>query len=470
MLERARPLAVALPLIAGCATEVAEKPPAGMPAVAAPVVVSASLEADPAARACLGPPEGYADREELEPHVAVNPRDPDHLVAAWMARVRGEVGAVLAARSRDGGRTWDRVAVLPFNACAGGGPGLPAVSDPWVAIGPEGLVYVGAIGWKPGEWLDSASVVTVVTSSDGGESWGDPVAASTARFPEFMHDNVALAADVSVPGRVWIATTRLGADGSPAATVRTSDGGRTWSGLRPAIPEGRAASAPQPVAYGDEVHLFYGHGPDGSRVSTVRSGDGGDVWSAPRLVHEGAPVDGPIVFPGTAVELSVAPDIMHPAVDPETGDLYVTFTTADPHDPGRPAVWLTASRDGGAAWAPPIRVGGDGQAAWRPTLAVGAGGPAAVTYFGASAGQAVGEDEALSTDVWLRTFRWNDGEGLAGGDPVLLDRFAWEPRRIGEYFLGDYHGLVATPGAAVAVYARSAERGSRVVAVRRALP
>lgn len=101
------------------------------------VIVSAGLEPDPAVRSCLGGPAEYEGREEMEPHVAAHPGDPDHLVAAWMARVHGHPGAILAAASRDGGRTWGRPTVLPFSACARGAD-LPAVSDPWVAIDPGG--------------------------------------------------------------------------------------------------------------------------------------------------------------------------------------------------------------------------------------------------------------------------------------------------------------------------------------------
>ena len=72
----------------------------------------------------------------------------------------------------------------------------------------------------------------------------------------------------------------------------------------------------------------------------------------------------------------------------------------------------------------------------------------------------------FSTDVLLRAFIW-DGETLAhAGPPELLDRFEWRPRYTGEFFLGDYHGLVATHEAAIAVFSRSTEDGPRVTTVR----
>lgn len=324
------------------------------------------------------------------------------------------------------------------------------------------------MAWKPGEFLDSASVVTIVTSPDGGETWGGPVAASTAVFPEFMHDNTSVLADPAASGRLWISTTRRSDDGRPAAVVRSSDGGSTWSTLDFAIPRDRAASAPQLVLSTGAVYVFYGHEVDGSRISWVRSVDGGATWSDPALVHEGSPVQGDVTYPGTDQVLAVAPDIMHPAADSETGDLYVTFTTGDPDDTTRAAVWLTASRDGGASWIAPVRVGEADVAAWRPTLAVAPGGPAVVTFF--RAGAIRSDPPVLATEVRARAFSWGEGDELVGARTLTIDRFDWAPRADGSYFLGDYHGLAAPADTAVAVYARSVERGARVVARRVPLP
>jgi hypothetical protein len=51
-----------------------------------------------------------------------------------------------------------------------------------------------------------------------------------------------------------------------------------------------------------------------------------------------------------------------------------------------------------------------------------------------------------------------------------LDRFDWTPRRAGNFFLGDYHGLTVARDAAVAVFSRSTPDGIRVVAVRAPIP
>lgn len=432
-----------------------------------------ALGSDSASIRCLGTQRDYDRRDEVEPHAAVDPADATHLVAAWMTQVRGRSGAIMASVSRDGGQTWSAAKVLPFNTCAGGSPGLPATSDPWVSIGVDGRVYVTAIGWLPGEYFDSASVVTSVTSSDGGDRWNEPVAVSESRTPTFMHDNTAVDSDRNIAGRAWVATTHWSVNGRPAAVSRTDDAGLHWSPLTFASPSfaDAPASAPQPVVANGFTYVFYGHGRDGSQISFARSGDEGQTWSPAALVHEGPESEGELLFPGTEMEMSVAADIMHAAADPSTDDLYVVFTARSRVDTApQAAVWLTASRDGGSSWSPPVAVGEPGEMTWRPTLAVAPGGPAYVSYFRAAAVEIGAAKSARSTEVLVRAFEWAEGDGLLAGPAESIDRFDWRPRANGSLFLGDYHGLVATEQGAVAVFSRSTPSGSRIVSRRAATP
>src|SRR5262249_17536778 len=61
----------------------------------------------------------------------------------------------------------------------------------------------------------------------------------------------------------------------------------------------------------------------------------------------------------------------HAAVDPATGDLYVTYAN---HGAGtdKADIYLVASSDGGATWSEPFRVNDDATTTdqWLPTLAI----------------------------------------------------------------------------------------------------
>lgn len=434
------------------------------------VTISAGGPEDALLSRCLGGSGGKpAVRAEVEPHAAVSPSDPDHIVAAWMVQ-SADGGAIQAAVSVDGGRSWTPPRTLPFNACAGGPfDFLPRASDPWVAIGPDGRVYVSAIAFQPTETVDAASAVIVLASGDGGRTWDPPGVAMVSRTPEVFHDNTAIAADPRRPGTAYVLTTRYEGTGTvgPAALSRTTDGGRTWSPVRPISPRAPGspvADAPQMVIDPRTGHLFvaYTHGPSGSSMSVLRSEDGGESWSPPLPVYQGISALASSVYPGTHKELRIAEDIGHAAVDPRTGRLYAVFTNGQPTDGRSLQVGLVTSGDGGRTWSAPLRVSADAAAAWRPALAVDARGRVAVSYLAPAPGAAVRGDLLPVRVHLVEIHLQSDGSLVRGGDAVV-DAFSWAPSPRGSYFLGDYNPLLAGRDGFLPVHGRSMDQGARIV-------
>jgi len=435
------------------------------------VEVSAGSPEDAGMARCLGSSGAQpAVRSEVEPHAAVAPSDPDHIVAAWLVR-GGEGGLLQVSASFDGGRSWTPARTLPLQACAGGPfDFLSHVSDPWVAIGPEGRVYVSGIAFQPTEGMDAAGAVIVVSSPDGGRTWDAPGVAAISRTPEFFHDNTALAVDLRHPGTAYVLTTRYEGDGriGPASLSKTVDGGKTWSPIRGISPRTQGASradAPQMVIDPCTGHLFvfYTHGQGGSSMSVLRSEDGGESWSPPAPVYAGVPLAGQPTFPGTDKEVRIAPDIGHAAVDPRTGRLYAVFTNGQFTDGKSLQVGLTSSGDGGHTWTAPLRVSADSAiGAWRPALAVGAQGRVAVSYFAPTFGAPV-EGDRLPVSVHLVEIGLQAAGTLTREKDEVIDRFAWSPSpRVG-YFLGDYNPLLPGRNGFLPLYSRSTKEGSRVV-------
>ncbi|HEX7183436.1 MAG TPA: sialidase family protein [Thermoanaerobaculia bacterium] len=443
--------------------------PAPAPAPVADFVrISAAGPGDAALARCLGDPA--AARAEVEPHAAVNPRDSNNIVAAWMVRA-ADGGAIQAAASFDGGRSWTPPATLPVNACSGGPfDFLPRASDPWVAFGPDGRAYVSAIAYKPAESVDEAGAVIVVASPDGGRTWDPPGVGSITRTPEYFHDNTAIAAHPTQAGTVYVVFTRYEPQArlGPAALSRTLDRGRTWSPVRaitPRTPGSTSAGAPQMVIDPRTGHLFvfYTHGPRGSRVSFVKSEDLGQTWSEPVVVTDGVPLRGPAKYPGTDKQLRIAEDIAHAAIDPRTGQLFVVFTDGRFTGGESLQVGITTSVDNGRTWSAPLRVSADSVAAsWRPAIAADAQGRVAVTYF-APAGERPRGD-ALPVAVHLAAIQRPTSGTLARGTDLIFDTFDWKPGRGGLYFLGDYNPLLVARGGFLPVYARPTEGGTATVA------
>src|SRR6187551_853050 len=103
---------------------------------------------------------------EVEPHVEVDPRDPNHLVGAWQQDRwnNGSARGIVTAASFDGGATWT-IGQPAFSVCAGG-PDQRG-TDPWVAITRDGTVLVIALTTTGGTFeVGSTHAVQVARSTD----------------------------------------------------------------------------------------------------------------------------------------------------------------------------------------------------------------------------------------------------------------------------------------------------------------
>ena len=90
---------------------------------------------------------------EVEPFVAVDPRDQAHLVGVWQQDrwSNGGSNGLGTGVSRDGGNTWTRT--FPhFTRCAGGNAAnhgdYARSTDPWVTFAPDGTVHQIALSFN----------------------------------------------------------------------------------------------------------------------------------------------------------------------------------------------------------------------------------------------------------------------------------------------------------------------------------
>src|SRR6185503_11638310 len=176
-MRRAAPLLV-LALACACSGGGSSSTPAPAPGPSAPTERAVS-GATPFG-ACGGAGGTLFAGAEVEPHLAADPRDASHLVAAWQQDrwSNGSARALMSAASFDGGATWS-VRALPFSACAGEGAARGGLylrtSDPWLSFGADGTVFASAISSAGGTFAPgSRNAVLVSRSTDGGRTWSDP--------------------------------------------------------------------------------------------------------------------------------------------------------------------------------------------------------------------------------------------------------------------------------------------------------
>jgi hypothetical protein len=331
----------------------------GVPAQTPPVIAVVDVTAKDA-------------RRPAEVSVAINPANPEHVVAVMLqggtpgrARVTN-----YAYTSFDGGLKW--------RSSARSNPEMRVQGDDAIAFSRDGIAYHSYIsfdGIRVNRPERAWSGIFVASSKDG-MSWNTPVAVvdhinTAIPFEDKPWVGVDRSEDSPHRGNVYVAWTRFDVYGSdnPAHRShimfsRSKDGGRVFSapfeisddtgdakdsdgtveGVVPvAGPNGDvyvAWAGPKGLVFDKSIDGGWTFGRD---VVITNLPGGWDLPVAGLERHNGMPV--------TAVDLSSGPN---------KGSVYVNWIDERNGDPD---VFIAASRDGGRTWSAPIRVNDDGKGA-----------------------------------------------------------------------------------------------------------
>ena len=428
---------------------------------AAPALAGVSSSGQP------GPPAvvhvGQIDRQDIasrgncepdtlaEPDVAVSPFNANIQIAVAHDCRFASGGAVdiSYAWTHDGGAHWHH-APMPGLTTATGGT-YPRASDPVVAFGPDGSVYVSALVFNTG----CASGVAVSRSTDGGATFGRPVLAHASTTCKVSDDKNWLVVDTQPHspfyGRIYQFWTEfLAGAGSPQVVRWSDDHGKHWSATRVLGSPKENAQDSQPVIEPDgaitDVYEYFGvqkvtgdtpmtARPAGQAASSSgidlvarTSADGGARWSARSVVATNVG-GGPR---GIRCCLALV------SGNHATGQMYAVWNangpgTADP-------VLLSASADG-QHWTAPVHVtparGGRVQ---YINAAVAAEGRRVFVSFGSI------DTTRLGGNIVQQELTWSADEGASFATPIGLG----PPSNLkyaavaGGKFPGDYTGLSAT--------------------------
>ena len=295
---------------------------------------------------------------EVEPSIAVDPRAPRRIVAAW---IQDDGHSNLVMASRDGGRTWSRVFVPGLTDCTGGS--VSAAADPWLSFAPNGELLLGSgtanLPHLPGPTFGPEPSQVVSRSGDGGLSWSLP---ATVQFaPGVYSDKSAVTADPLGRGRAYDAwTVRTGPeeDTGSAWFSRSSDGGRTWSPQQLIYDPGREHVAPfgNVIAVLPHRVLLYvmtveDDASNTQDVMAARSVDGGRTWSRPGLIAHAN--SNSAIDPDTGTEVGGTPGDALVTVGP---DGVPTVAYNDLASPDASRILVSRSRDGGRSSSRPVAV------------------------------------------------------------------------------------------------------------------
>jgi hypothetical protein len=320
---------------------------------------------------------------QTEPHIAVNPFDPEHLV---LGVIDYNFPAMSSYVSFDGGETWEGPNQLRYFQ-----EDLTAAGDPVVAFDRDGNVYMVSISlgiddFRLGSLVSFTEISSIVISKseDDGLTWSDSV--STARSEiettSFQDESGRERGEVAVEflDKPWIAIgpnpddperdviyvaytefktryTTLYADELPFLSspitettirvVRSTDGGQTWSdplGVSPTVFQAEGASEE-----GEER----GVSQDEDDASVETQGDDGLPTQ-----QEGE---------AAASEADQTVQGPQPAVMSD-GTVVVAYldTTLDGVQKGLGTIMVTLSEDGGRTFSEPVQAGVFREIHFRP--------------------------------------------------------------------------------------------------------
>jgi photosystem II stability/assembly factor-like uncharacterized protein len=216
---------------------------------------------------------GLQDGQQI-PALAIDPRDPNRLFAAVLGHPYGPNEERGIFRSVDGGASWTKVLYKDANT-----GGDDVVLDP---ASPD-TVYATLWESRLGPWEDGNSYEGthggIFKSTDGGTTW--------VPLTKGLPDNLVqahIAVSPSEPKRLYasIATAKQGgyASGAGLGIYRSDDAGATWYKVtddpRPAMKIG-GGDLSEPVVDPKNADVVYV-----ASIVTVRSLDGGHTWTSLR--------------------------------------------------------------------------------------------------------------------------------------------------------------------------------------------
>jgi hypothetical protein len=388
----------------------------------------------------LLPPDGtgFQPETQSEVHVAINPEKETNLVAGFQEGrfVDGGARGLGFAVSTDGGKKW-RTGLIPKVSTVNGGT-YQGASDPWVAFGPGNRVYYTSLLFNS---LQENNALAVSTSTDGGQTWGDPVIAhqSSNEFDDKQAIVVDNRNDSPYKGRLYLGWDSVNDTSQILRVNYSADGGLSFT--QPVVLHSQGVNIGFIPLVGPRgvVHAFWTHADiinnalGNFAVWTSRSDDGGDTWSAPSVV---AP------FSPTGVQdLRTGGILPSAALDPRNGSIYVVWQE-DRFTPGVAQVMMTRSTNGGASWTAP-RIISDGPrnaANFTPAVVVNPLGKVGVLY------SSLRNDPArrYGVDTYI-TFSLNGGRSFTRSTRLSTQTFDARFAALAEggFFLGDYQGLAA---------------------------
>ncbi len=347
-------------------------------------------------------------------------------------------------------------------------------SDPWVSFGPDGIAYASGLAFNLGYPNWANAVVAARSTDGGttwDHEQAIPGAAFT-QFAQSTDKN-ATTADPNQNGTAYTVWDTLieptdnpddnphtAAYTGPAYFSKTTDGGVTWSQAKVIIDTKQRQQTIGNIIVVDPLNGDLYNFTDlivspntpfrGTRsnelLAFVKSTDGGDTWTTPKVISPLNQLG--VIDPNTGERLRTGDVLFSVAVGTD-GKLYVVWQSSTRYQKQlkqSSGAWddeilITTSVNGGATWTAPAVVHrlASGLPTFTPTVAVN-GGTVAVTYYD-TRNLTPGQVANLPTDYWVM-YSTDGGATFGNEQRITTTPFDSRTAPVARgFFLGDYEGL-----------------------------
>jgi len=358
-----------------------------------------------------------------EQQVVLNPADSDNLVAVWRDFRLGhrEVGV---GYSFDRGHTWT-------DFLLSGPPQYPRHSDPGLTVDRFGNFYAVILSYVD---TSSPNGLFVLKSTNGGQSWGQPVTVIDGE-PGVFEDKELIACDRTggaYDGNLYVAWARFYS--TQIYCSRSTDGGNSF-GTDRLVSDNGGVQWPVPVVGPDGVLYiaWVHHSPASIRLD--RSFDGGITFGNDITVTS--------TYAGSDYLNGGILSYSYPAMDcditggPHHGRLYVAYMDSNS---GSYDMFLRWSDDQGQSWSPRLRLNddaiGNGRDQFHPWLSVGVDGSVHVVFY---------DRRDDPSNYWMNLYyTYSEDGGLSFAPNERVTTVSSDPNagtRAG--LIGEYIGLAA---------------------------
>ena len=291
---------------------------------------------------------------DTEPTLAVNPANPNNVIAAWMHVTSFTQVTIFTKASTDGGSTWNAFDTLPHvsqNFTS---------ADVSVCFNSAGVALLSYVDYK---LTTDSGFVRFVKSTDGGLTWSNPVnAVKINDAPDMPVDRPWIAVDNSGGtnnGKIYIVSKSYFAAALPQHIWLTSstDNGNSWSPillLDAAIPIDLLTNimAVHTVGADGSLYIIYAsYSPSlnlNARIICLKSTDGGMNFT-PHIVGN--------IPAGSNISDTLYQGSYSVSANPTNANNIVYQVTSNIN--GDPDIFSSYSNDGGNSWSSLIRVNDD---------------------------------------------------------------------------------------------------------------